>query len=457
MATKHPKARRANSESKTAKRAKRAPKPRRPAEPKAQTNDARRESSESKTAKIGKGGAKPRRNARAELQANCVSPLRAWSVGAALLLATIVGFHMVQTHQRLEAVYAQLHTLREDSIQAGRRAAKLEETTAHLQAQLSQANAARKKLQNFLQQAATQVDRVNSSSNAIRLLERRLAGVEALLSKFEDAKRTAEQAEAYAAKSESKVGELRHRLKAMQAELETHHQASLRVTSEAQGFKRQTTNLKAALERGQQARDALEKQLNQAKSQITQLREASLKAKESLPKLAHATIAYPPKGPKARDYLIRTIAFEAGGENELGKAAVAHVVLNRVRSGKWGSSVEDVVTSPWQFEPWMTRRKELEKLHPFDPRFQKAARIADAVLAGDMPDPTAGATHFLNPVVVRQRRGGSLPLWARRKGQPIGRHVFYAPDNQDEVPESAEATRVSAVPPARVSSPAGPG
>jgi conjugal transfer mating pair stabilization protein TraG len=155
--------------------------------------------------------------------------------------------------------------------------------------------------------------------------------------------------------------------------------------------------------------------------------------------------------------LIRTIAFEAGGENELGKAAVAHVVLNRVRSGKWGSSVEDVVTSPWQFEPWMTRRKELEELHPFDPRFQKAARIADAVLAGDMPDPTAGATHFLNPVVVRQRRGGSLPLWARRKGQPIGRHVFYAPDNQDEVPASDDATRVSAAPPARVSSPAGPG
>lgn len=448
MATKHPKARRANSESKPAKRVKRAPKPRRPAEPKAQTNDARRESSESKTAKIGKGAAKPRRPARAELQANCASPLRAWSVGAALLLlATIAGFHMVQTHQRLEAVHAQLNTLRKDSVQARRRAAKLEETAAHFQAQLGQANAARKKLQNFLQQAASQVDRVNRSSNAIRLLERRLAGLEALLSKFEDAKRTAEQAEAYAAKSESKVGELKHRLKTMQAELKAHQQTSLRATSETEGYKRQATNLKAALERGQQARDALEKQLDQA----------SLKAKESLPKLAHATIAYPPHSPKARDYLIRTIAFEAGGESELGKAAVAHVVLNRVRSGKWGNSVEDVVTSPWQFEPWMTRREELEKLHPFDPRFQKAARIADAVLAGDMPDPTAGATHFLNPVVVRQRRGGSLPLWARRKGQPIGRHVFYAPNNQDEVPESDDATRVSAAHPARVSSPAGPG
>ena len=37
-----------------------------------------------------------------------------------------------------------------------------------------------------------------------------------------------------------------------------------------------------------------------------------------------------------RDYLIRTIAFEASEEPEEGKAAVAHVILNRERSGRWG-------------------------------------------------------------------------------------------------------------------------
>jgi hypothetical protein len=46
-------------------------------------------------------------------------------------------------------------------------------------------------------------------------------------------------------------------------------------------------------------------------------------------------------------------------------------------------------------EPWMTRRKEMEKLSTDDPRYQNAAQIADAVLSGQMPDPTAGATHFL--------------------------------------------------------------
>src|SRR6185312_12331239 len=115
----------------------------------------------------------------------------------------------------------------------------------------------------------------------------------------------------------------------------------------------------------------------------------------------------------------RTIAFEAADEADEGKAAVAHVILNRERSGRWGDNFKDVVTRPWQFEPWMTRRTEMERLSPDDPRYEDAARIADAVLKGRTPDPTAGATHFLNPTVVRQRRGGSLPSWAQGEVQPI--------------------------------------
>ena len=76
----------------------------------------------------------------------------------------------------------------------------------------------------------------------------------------------------------------------------------------------------------------------------------------------------------------------------------------------------------------MTRRKEIETLSLNDPRYQRAAMIADAVLSRRTPDPTAGATHFLNPTIVRERRGGSLPPWALGEGRPIGRHIFYSPD-----------------------------
>jgi spore germination cell wall hydrolase CwlJ-like protein len=129
-----------------------------------------------------------------------------------------------------------------------------------------------------------------------------------------------------------------------------------------------------------------------------------------------------------RDYLIRTIAFEASDETEVGKVAVAYVVLNRKKGGRWGDSIKAVVTHPGQFEPWMTRRREIETLSLNDPRYQSAAIIADAVLSGQTPDPTAGATHFLNPSIVRERRGGSLPSWALGEGQSIGSHMFYSPD-----------------------------
>jgi spore germination cell wall hydrolase CwlJ-like protein len=117
-----------------------------------------------------------------------------------------------------------------------------------------------------------------------------------------------------------------------------------------------------------------------------------------------------------RDYLIRTIAFEASGEPAMAKIAVAYVVLNRKKSGRWGDDIKTVVTQPCQFEPWSTRRREIEELSPNDPRYQTAAAIADAVLSGQAADPTAGATHFLNPTIVRERRGGALPPWARGEG-----------------------------------------
>ena len=141
--------------------------------------------------------------------------------------------------------------------------------------------------------------------------------------------------------------------------------------------------------------------------------------------------------PEERDYLIRTMVFEASGEPEEGKAAVAHVILNRKKLGKWGDNIKEVVTRPWQFEPWMTRRTEIENLSKDDPRYRKAARIADDVLSGQEPDPTAGATHFLNPTIVRNRRGGSLPPWAKGDGQAIGRHTFYSPDGSRAVPLEA--------------------
>jgi spore germination cell wall hydrolase CwlJ-like protein len=143
-----------------------------------------------------------------------------------------------------------------------------------------------------------------------------------------------------------------------------------------------------------------------------------------------------------RDYLIKTIAFEASGEPAMAKIAVAYVVLNRKKSGRWGDDIKTVVTQPGQFEPWTTRRSEIEEPSPDDPRYKSAAVVADAVISGHTPDPTGGATHFLNPKIVRERLGGELPLWARGEGLPIGNHTFYFPEESDTSTRQAGMTIV---------------
>ena len=138
-----------------------------------------------------------------------------------------------------------------------------------------------------------------------------------------------------------------------------------------------------------------------------------------------------------RDYLIRTIAFEASGETEIGQVAVAYAVLNRQKRGRWGDTIKAVVTSPGQFQPWMTRRRRSSGFRSMIRAIKAPRSLPISVLSGQTPDPTAGATHFLNPVIVRARRDGSLPLWASGDGRPIGRHVFYSPDEGERSPQQA--------------------
>lgn len=146
----------------------------------------------------------------------------------------------------------------------------------------------------------------------------------------------------------------------------------------------------------------------------------------------------PDVSPYDRDLLIRTIIGEAGNEDDVGRAAVAHVIMNRVNSGQYGATPGKVVLSKGQFEPWSTRSKELLSIPENDPQYINAAHIADQVLGGQIKDPTGGATHFLNPDIVKTRTGGTLPDWAQGQGVQIGDHTFYKPGQggQDAVAQN---------------------
>lgn len=143
------------------------------------------------------------------------------------------------------------------------------------------------------------------------------------------------------------------------------------------------------------------------------------------------------------DVVVRTTIGEAANEPDEGKAAVVHVILNRAMLNMpdyGGSNVADValhrakikrpkgIVTVWQFEPWMRikNRMYLWRIQKDANIYVRTNAIVMSCISGETPDPTGGATHFLNPTIVKARTGGSLPSWAQGTGKRIGSHVFYS-------------------------------
>jgi N-acetylmuramoyl-L-alanine amidase len=120
---------------------------------------------------------------------------------------------------------------------------------------------------------------------------------------------------------------------------------------------------------------------------------------------------------------VRTLYGEARGEPEEGQRAVAHVLLNRLKDGRWGKSLAEVCLSRLQFSCWNasdTNRALMAALPDDDATLTKLADVLDAARKGDK-DPTKGATHYFATSMIQP------PKWAIGAtfcGQ-IGRHKFY--------------------------------
>jgi spore germination cell wall hydrolase CwlJ-like protein len=113
--------------------------------------------------------------------------------------------------------------------------------------------------------------------------------------------------------------------------------------------------------------------------------------------------------------LTRAIYFEARGEDDLGQAAVAHVILNRMKSPLYPDTVRGVVWQKGQFS-W-TQDGKSDRMT--DPRaIQKAVDIALAVTRGKIKDPTGGSMHYFAHKRVK-------PAWAEAGFRFIlGQHTF---------------------------------
>jgi spore germination cell wall hydrolase CwlJ-like protein len=157
---------------------------------------------------------------------------------------------------------------------------------------------------------------------------------------------------------------------------------------------------------------------------------------------------------RALDCLTAAIFYEAAGESDQGQAAVAQVVLNRVRDPAYPKSVCAVVFDgtadhagtgggcqfTFTCDGAMARA-------PSPAGWQRARRAAAAALGGAV-EPTVGwATHYHTQWVA--------PAWAPTllKTAVIGAHIFYRPPSRwspgryaGAEPEIAQMAALSSVP-----------
>jgi spore germination cell wall hydrolase CwlJ-like protein len=116
--------------------------------------------------------------------------------------------------------------------------------------------------------------------------------------------------------------------------------------------------------------------------------------------------------------LAKNIYHEAGVEPIEGKYAVAQVTLNRLKTGRWGHSICDVVYSKAQFSWTLSKRKVREE--PKGELWTESVTVARTVLDKGVRVPSLVQSTYYHADYVN-------PLWAKSvvKIQQIGQHVFY--------------------------------
>lgn len=108
------------------------------------------------------------------------------------------------------------------------------------------------------------------------------------------------------------------------------------------------------------------------------------------------------------------IYFEAKGEPLSGQLAVAEVILNRSKSGRFPKSVCSVITQRGQFS--FVRNGHVPTV-PANRQYRTAVAVARVALADSWDSPASDAMYF--------HARHAAPGWHREQVASIGNHVFY--------------------------------
>ncbi|WP_377193577.1 cell wall hydrolase [Ruegeria meonggei] len=128
------------------------------------------------------------------------------------------------------------------------------------------------------------------------------------------------------------------------------------------------------------------------------------------------------KGDEHFKCLAEALYFEARGESVRGQFAVAEVILNRVKSGRFPDSLCGVIKQgtgkkyQCQFTYTCDGHKEVIREKR---AYERVSKVARAAIDGASKELTEGATHYHTTAVN--------PSWSRvyKETARIGVHVFY--------------------------------
>ena len=125
------------------------------------------------------------------------------------------------------------------------------------------------------------------------------------------------------------------------------------------------------------------------------------------------------------EVLERTLWGEARSEGFVGMRAVAEVILNRARDGRWPDSLAEVCMQPLQFSCWNKGDRNHSPMMAVDLSDAAffLARSAAAYALSDDKDPTLGANHYFTRSLVGTR---NQPSWydEAKITTGVGAHIF---------------------------------
>ncbi len=119
-------------------------------------------------------------------------------------------------------------------------------------------------------------------------------------------------------------------------------------------------------------------------------------------------------GDREADCLAKAVYFESKGEPLVGQLAVAEVIMNRAKSGRFAGTLCGVVKQPSQFS--------FVRGGGFPPivnqaMWRQAVGVAQVALNGLSDGPAQGALYFHAKRVS--------PNWGKQRVATVGNHIFY--------------------------------